>query len=74
METLFTTTDTKARDSKGRFATPERAYAERAKRENQYLKLECERYKRAYFAAVDDAADWKRKYLELREKLESIIK
>lgn len=37
----------KCRDSKGRFATPERAYADKAIKENNYLRYEREKYMRA---------------------------
>lgn len=60
------------RDSKGRFATPERAYADKAISENRYLRHECEKYRRSYYAAADLASHWQRKYLELREKIKSI--
>jgi phage shock protein A len=61
------------RDSKGRFATPERAYADKALKENRRLRSECERFKRSYYAAADLAALWQRKYQELQEKIKSII-
>lgn len=62
------------RDSKGRFATPERAYADKAISENRLLRLECEKYRRSYYAAADLAALWNRKYLELMEKMKAICK
>lgn len=36
------------RDKKGRFATPERAYADRILAENERLNLELAKYKRLY--------------------------
>jgi hypothetical protein len=75
MEELFTNDiNMRCRDSKGRFATPERAYADRVVQENKFLRLERERYKRSYFAAADLATHWQRKYLELREKVKAICK
>lgn len=62
------------RDSKGRFATLERAYADKAISENRYLRNECEKYRRSYFAAADLASHWQRKYLELQEKVKAICK
>lgn len=62
------------RDRKGRFATPERAYADKAIEENNWLRHEREKYMRSYFAAADLATHWQRKYLELREKVKAICK
>ena len=62
----------KFRDSKGRFATAEHAYADKAIAENKWLRVECERYRRSYLAAADLASHWQRKYLELQEKVQSI--
>jgi len=61
------------RDSKGRFATPERAYADKALKENRRLRSECERFKRSYYAAADLAAYWQRKHDALQEKIKSIL-
>jgi len=63
----------KCRDSHGRFATPERAYADKAIKENNYLRLEREKYLRAYLSAASMASHWHRKYLELQEKVKSIL-
>ena len=60
------------RDRMGRFATPERAYADRAIEENKYLRHERDKYMRSYFAAADMASHWQRKYMELKEKIQSI--
>ena len=73
MEELFTNDiNMRCRDSKGRFATPERAYADRVAQENKFLRLESERYKRSYFAAADLAARWQRKYEELRKRVKEL--
>lgn len=66
------TPETRFRDTKGRFATPERAYVDKAIRENQYLRLECERYKRAYMSATKTSNIWQRKYFELRQKVKEL--
>ena len=60
------------RDSKGRFATPERAYADRAIEENKLLRIQVERYKRMYFASADLASHWQRKYKELCERVKGL--
>lgn len=60
------------RDSKGRFATPERAYADRAIDENKLLRTQVERYKRMYFASADLASHWQRKYEELHQKVKGL--
>lgn len=62
----------KYRDAKGRFATPERAYADRAIEENKRLRYEREKYLRAYLAASESASRWHRKYLELQEKINAL--
>ena len=58
----------KFRDSKGRFATAERAYADKAIEENKLLRHECEKYRRSYLAAAKLASYWQRKFLELQEE------
>ena len=62
----------KCRDSKGRFATPERAYADKAIKENNYLRYEREKYMRAWHAAAEMASYWQRKYLALQEQIKAI--
>ena len=66
--------DTRCRDTKGRFATPEMAYADRVARENRFLRLERERYMRSFFAAADLATHWQRKYADLRERVKELCK
>jgi len=63
----------KVRDSKGRFATAERAYADKAMKQNKWLRVERDRYMRAWMAAADTAAHWQRKYMELKDKVEKIL-
>lgn len=60
------------RDRKGRYATPERAYADKAIEENKYLRHERDKCMRSYFAAADLASHWQRKYMELKEKIQSL--
>jgi hypothetical protein len=53
MKTLFDNDPAmKMRDSHGRYATPERAYADKAKKELAYWKLKAEKFKRMYESAV----------------------
>ena len=42
----------KMRDSKGRYATPLKAYADKAKKDAEYWKFTAEKYKRMYEAVV----------------------
>lgn len=62
----------KPRDNRGRFATPERAYADRILKENKMLRLEVDKYKalfekyfRAWKACVGYAARVERKLKEI---------
>ena len=62
----------KYRDSRGRFATADRAYADKAIRENNFLRSEVEKYKRSYFAAADLDSHWQRKYEELKQSIKTV--
>lgn len=64
----------RCRDSKGRFATPERAYADKAIEENKYLRMEVEKYRRAYFAAGAMSSRYHRELLEVKEQLKELLK
>lgn len=64
----------KCRDSKGRFATREKAYTDKAIAENKRLRLEREKYQRAYLAAGEMACHWQRKYMELRQRVDSLLR
>ena len=64
----------KPRDNRGRFATQERAYADRILKENKLLRLEVEKYKhlyekyfRAWQASVGYAARVERKLKEIAD-------
>ena len=64
----------KPRDRRGRFATAERAYADRILEENKRLRLEVEKYKglfekyfRAWKACVSHAARVERKLKEIAD-------
>jgi hypothetical protein len=73
MEDLFANDPAmKCRDSKGRFATPERAYADKAIEENKRLRYEREKYLRAYLSAASMASRWHRKYIELQQKVQAL--
>ena len=73
MEDLFTNDPAmKLRDKKGRFATAERAYADKAIEENKMLRHQVEKFKRAWMAAVDSSTTWQRKYTELLNKVREV--
>ncbi len=73
MEDLFSKDPAmKLRDKKGRFATPERAYADKAIEENKMLRHRCEKFKRAWIAAVNSSSTWQRKYTELQKKIREV--
>ena len=57
------------RDSKGRFATPERAYADKAIAENRKLRFLVQKYKRAWFASVEYANKVEEELKSLRTKI-----
>lgn len=57
------------RDRKGRFATPERAYADKAIEENKVLRLQVEKYKRAWFASAEKARRIEAELRDLRRKI-----
>jgi len=60
------------RDSNGRFATEREARASKALKENERLKRDVEKYRRAYLSSADMSAHWHRKYMDLRVKLQAI--
>jgi len=60
------------RDKKGRYATAERAYADKAIEENKMLRHQVEKFKRAWMAAVDNSSMWQRKYTELLTKVREV--
>ena len=62
------------RDSRGRFATPERAMADKAIEQNKYLRLEVEKYRRAYLAAASMSSRYHRELIEVKAKLAELIK
>ena len=69
------------RDSKGRFATAERAYADKQNEENKllrmrvdYLSHEREKYLRAYLSAASMASRYHRELIDLKEKLKATTK
>ena len=57
------------RDRKGKFATPLKAYADKAIEENKTLRLQCEKFKRAWLAVSQRANKAERELLELRKKI-----
>lgn len=60
------------RDKKGRYATAERAYVDKAIEENKMLRHQVEKFKRAWMAAVDNSSMWQRKYTELLTKVREV--
>ena len=72
---LFANDETqRPRDKKGRFATPERAYADKCVEENKLLRLEVEKYRalfekyfRAWKAVAGYAARVERKLKEIAD-------
>ena len=61
------------RDSKGRFATLERARTDKAIEENKYLRLQVEKYRRAYIAAGETSSRYHRELLKLKEKIKELL-
>lgn len=62
------------RDSKGRFATPQKAQADKAIEQNKILRLEVEKYRRAYLAAGEMSVMYHRQLEELKEKYKELLK
>lgn len=61
------------RDSSGRFCTIERAEYERAKRENQFLRLEAEKYKRQAEVMQRESQRYKNELEALRTAISKAI-
>lgn len=61
------------RDSKGRFATPERARADKAIEENRYLRMQVEKFKRAYLAAGEMSSRYHRELLKVKAELKELL-
>ena len=70
MKSLFSGNDPalKMRDDHGRYATPERAYADKARRELTYWKLETEKYRRMYESVVKVLNDRNRDLYKIKGK------
>ena len=62
------------RDSRGRFATPERAYADKAIAGNRVLRLQVEKYKRAWIAASEISARYHHELVALKAKYKDLLK
>ena len=60
------------RDTSGRFATEREARASKALAENERLKRDVEKYRRAYLSAGDMSSYWHRKYMDLKVKMLAI--
>ena len=59
------------RDTLGRFATERESRASRALAENERLKRDVEKYRRAYLSAGELSSYWHRKFMDLKAKLEA---
>lgn len=57
------------RDNKERFATPLRAYADKAIEENKVLKFQVEKFKRAWIASANHARRLENELKDLRSKI-----
>lgn len=57
------------RDTSGRFATEREARASKALKENERLKRDVEKYRRAYLSASEMSSIWHRKYLDLKDSV-----
>ena len=64
----------KHRDSKGRFATAEKAAYDKSIRENNYLRYQVEKYRRMAEAVVNSNIRLSRELAYLKEKLSNILK
>jgi len=62
------------RDSKGRFATPERARADKAIEENKYLRLQVEKFRRSYLAAGKLSAVYYRELMKVKNELSALLR
>lgn len=57
------------RDTSGRFATEREARASKALKENERLKRDVEKYRRAYLSASEMSSIWHRKYIDLKDSI-----
>lgn len=64
----------KHRDSKGRFATAEKAAYDIAIKENNYLRYQVEKYRRMAEAVVNSNIRLNRELASIKEKLSNILK
>ena len=62
------------RDRKGRFATPEKAMADKAIEENKMLRLQVEKFRRAYLAAASMSSKYHRELVEIKYSVKNILK
>ncbi len=61
------------RDTKGRFCTKERHYAEKAFHDNKVLRLDREKYIRMNLALVNENARLKMELKDLKERIRGLI-
>ena len=60
------------RDSKGRFATPEKALYDRVIEENKMLRLQVEKYKRAWLSAGEMASIYHRALIKVKDEIKEL--
>lgn len=70
---LFPETYRNVRDSKGRFCTLEKATYEKAKEENVSLKINVERYKRAWLAVANENGRLRRELAKIKEQVKKLV-
>lgn len=74
METLFNEPKQTYRRSNGQFATREMAYADKQANENTILRLDVEKYRRAYISTAKRCVALERELKELKDKIKSLVK
>lgn len=74
MKALFEETKTTYRRSNGQFATREMAYADKQANENAILRLDVEKYRRAYLTTAKRCVALERELKELKDKIKSLVK
>ena len=62
----------RARDSKGRFATPEKAMYDKAIEENRTLRLQVEKFRRAWLAAGEMSSFYHRALIKAKDELKEL--
>lgn len=74
MTTLFEDKKAVYRSSNGQFATREMAYADKQANENAILRLDVEKYRRAYLTTAKRCVALERELNELKDKIKNLVK